>query len=339
MEHERQILRIGAAAIGAAIVLRLIGGLFSPAEAFLTQPETGALLLYLESGRAIHPTTAAPTEETHPPETTPPTDGATEPSTPSAPEKQPAAFSAEDASLLHWKSYFDYTPDGAKLLAEPLTWSLRQDAPTVLILHTHTTESYTKRNEAYTESSAYRTLDENYNMVSIGDRLTQLLQSQGIQVVHDRTLHDYPSYNGSYSDAREASQAYLAQYPQIQLIIDLHRDAAEDTNGGQIAFTAPLGGAEAAQLMFVVGSNSGGLTHPHWEQNLAIAAKLQATLEKQSAGISRGVTLSTQRYNQDLLPGAMLIEVGAAGNTHDQALASMDALAKAIVTLADGTAQ
>lgn len=336
MEHERQILRIGTAAIGAAIVLRLVGGLFSPAEAFLTQPEAGALLLYMESGRAIHPTADAPAEQTHPPETTPPTGDTT---APSAPEKQPAAFSAEDASLLHWKSYFDYTPDGAKLLAEPLNWSLRQDAPTVLILHTHTTESYTKRNETYTESSAYRTLDENYNMVSIGDRLALLLQSQGIHVVHDRTLHDYPSYNGSYSDAREAAQAYLAQYPQIQLIIDLHRDAAEDANGEQIAFTAPVGGTEAAQLMFVVGSNSGGLTHPQWEQNLAIAAKLQATLEKQSSGITRGVTLSTQRYNQDLLPGAMLIEVGAAGNTHAQALASMDALAKAIVTLADGTAQ
>lgn len=333
MEHERQILRVGAAAIGAAIVFRLVGGLSTPVQALLTKPDAGAFALYLESGRVVRPTGAAVTE---------PSEAATQALTLPATEPtvyapQRAAFSEADAALLDIDGFFDYTPDAAALLGAPLAWSLRQEEPTVLILHTHTTESYTKQGEDYTESAAYRTTDERYNMVSIGDRLAELLEAQGIRVVHDRTMHDYPSYSGSYADARETAREYLSRYPQICLIIDLHRDAAEDAQGDQVAFTVQSGQTQAAQLLLVVGSNEGGLEHPNWEKNLALAAKLQVMLEKQSPGITRGVCLSTQRYNQDLSVGALLVEVGAAGNTHAQALASMDALAQSIGSLADGT--
>ena len=214
-------------------------------------------------------------------------------------------------------------------------FSLRQEKPTVLILHTHTTESYTKSREPYEESSDYRTLDENYNMLSIGAEVARQLEAGGIRVIQDRQLHDYPSYNGSYTHARKAIQALLSENPSIRLILDLHRDAA-DTPKGQLRTVAEVDGTRSAQLMLVVGSDASGRKHPDWERNLALALQLQTRLELLAPGITRPTVLRGQRFNQDLSTGALLVEVGAAGNTHAEALRAADVLAEAILSLADG---
>lgn len=321
---QRRSLQVGAAAIGLAVAVRLVsGGVLVPLGQRIGKWETASLLLYLETGRVVRYTPepiAAPTV----PETVP--------TLPASPER--VVFSQEDAELVDFKLEWDYSPDVESLLTQPLDWNLRQDAPTVLILHTHATESYS--GEEYAQSSAYRTLDEHYNMVSVGEELARLLEEAGIQVIHDTTLHDYPSYTGSYEEARQTVRRYLEAYPSIQLVLDLHRDAAEDENGNQVATTTRLPIGETAQLMLVLGSDAGGLEHPGWERNLALAVKLQAALEKQNPGITRPTRLTTQRYNQDLLPGMLLVEVGAAGNTRDQALLAMEPLSQAILTLVDG---
>ena len=321
---QRRSLQVGAAAIGLAVAVRLVSsGVLAPLAQRIGKWETASLLLYLETGRVVRYTpepTAAPTV----PETVP--------TLPALPDR--VVFSKEDAALVDFKLEWDYSPDAEALLAQPLDWNLRQEAPTVLILHTHATESYS--GEDYAQSSAYRTLDERYNMVSVGEELARLLEEAGIRVIHDKTLHDYPSYTGSYEEARQTAQRYLEEYPNIQLVLDLHRDAAEDGNGNQVATTAQLPIGETAQLMLVLGSDAGGLEHPDWEENLALAAKLQAVLEKQNPGITRPTRLTTQRYNQDLLPGMLLVEVGAAGNTRAQARLAMEPLSQAILALADG---
>ena len=112
------------------------------------------------------------------------------------------------------------TADLPALLRTPLTWQLRGEEPTVLILHTHATESYTKSGETYTETARWRTRDETYNMLSIGHRVGEILAENGITAIHDRSLHDYPSYNGSYTDARKSIAAYLEEYPSIRLVLD-----------------------------------------------------------------------------------------------------------------------
>ena len=152
-------------------------------------------------------------------------------------------------------------------------------------------------------------------------------------MIHDRALHDYPSYNGSYSDARKSIRKYLAEYPTIRLVLDLHRDAA-DTPSGQLRTLASTGAGDCAQLMLVMGSSASGLKHPDWEQNLSLALKLQAVLERNDPGITRSTVLRAQRFNQDLSPGCLLVEVGAAGNTHAEALRAADALAEGILALA-----
>ena len=227
-------------------------------------------------------------------------------------------------------------PDIAALLAKPLNWDLTGDTPKVLILHTHTTESYTRQGEDYRESASWRTLDERFNMVSVGDLVGQLLEAKGIPVLHHRELNDYPSYNGSYTRARKTLKGYLKEHPEICLVLDLHRDALEGTSG-QLRTKARVDGESSAQLMLVMGTDAAGLSHGGWEENLSLALKLQLQLERSAPGITRPISLRSQRFNQDLSPGALLVEVGAAGNTHAEALTAAQVLARAIVSLAGGT--
>ena len=236
-----------------------------------------------------------------------------------------------DASQVEVYYARNVKPSLDALIQKPLQWSLAAEQPTVLILHTHTTESYTQKGEGYRETSAYRTLDERYNMLSIGDLVADLLRERGIRVIHDRNLHDYPSYNGSYSDSRKTAREYLEQYPGIRLILDLHRDASDGTTG-QLRTLAASEQTPCAQLMVVIGTN-----HDAYEENLSLGLKLHAQLERQSPGITRPLQLRSQRFNQDLLPGMLLIEVGAAGNTHQEALEAARQLALAVIALGNGT--
>ena len=246
------------------------------------------------------------------------------------PESVPAAFPAtlrfREEELPEVTNTAAVEADLTALLTAPLGWDLREAA--VLILSTHATESYTKDGEDYEESAGWRTLDENYNMLSIGDRVEALLAAAGITVIRDRELHDFPSYNGSYAHARERLGRILEEQPQIRLVLDLHRDAADGPDGRQYR---PLAG-DKAKLMVVLGSGFG-----HWQENLGLALKLCAQLERQHPGITRPIQLRRATFNQDLSPGALLVEVGAAGNTHAEALRAAEELAGAIIALAGGT--
>ena len=154
-------------------------------------------------------------------------------------------------------------------------------------------------------------------------------------MIQDRSLHDYPSYSGAYASARESIETILADNPSICLVLDLHRDAIP-TGSGQMDTSATVNGQESAQLMLVVGTDAGGLDHPNWEQNLSLALKLQLQLEKAHPGLCRPLNLCAERFNGDASPGALLIEVGAAGNTHHEALLAAQALADGIIALAQG---
>lgn len=326
MDQEKKVLRFGAAIILCAIVFRLLtGGALAPVAAILQQPKVVELLMFLETGRAVR----LDTEENSPAwtaESPAPQPQATEPVT-------VPVFYAQDLELVELRSSVSLEPDLESLLTEPVPLSLRDTQPTVLILHTHATESYTRSpGQDYTESGSYRTLDENYNLLRIGDELAQKLEAAGIGVIHDRSLHDYPSYNDSYSHSRASVKAYLEQYPSIRLILDIHRDAA-DTASGQLATHVSDGQREAAQLMLVMGTGANGQSHPNWRQNLSLALKLQVQLERFFPGICRPMSLRGSRFNQDLHPNMVLVEVGAAGDSLEEALAAIEPLAQAIISL------
>ncbi len=335
MDWEKLCLRVSAAAIAVAIFLRLSSdGAMGAVVEMLTQPEAVAVMLYLETGRVVRTTKPQAFES---PEDGEPTQ-IQEETAPTVPQEQfqPVSFHKADAALVEVNSVCGYDADLPTLLEKPLTWDLTGQEPTVLILHTHGTESYEKNGD-YTESSAYRTLDTDYNVVSIGAEIKKQLESSGIRVIHDTTMHDHPSYSSSYSHARTKIRAVIEENPSIALVLDIHRDSVENGSGKQIGFTVDNGGQKAAQLMLVVGTDANGLNHPNWRENMALAVKLHAQLEKNTPGICRSISFRSQRFNQDLSPGALIVEVGSAGNTHGQALEAARLLAQAIKELSQGT--
>ena len=309
---EQKAIQVGAAVLALALLLRL-GSAWENGR-----KELGRTLMFFSSGRLVTETIPAETETL-----------STEP----VEETAAPVFGSHEESFVQVNA--PWTVDTLALLRQPLTWQLKGEEPTVLIVHTHGTESY-EADGTYQETSPYRTMDTDHNMVSIGQRVAEILEAGGIRVIHDRSLHDYPAYNDAYANARQSISQILADNPAICLVLDLHRDAAEDENGNQKRSAVTLEGESCARLMLVMGSDKGNLSFPHWEQNLALAVKLQACLEQKYEGLCKPIQLVTSRYNQDLSTGALLIEVGTAGNTHREALAAAEHLAEGILALAGG---
>ena len=318
MGPERKSLRVGAAAILGAVVLRLAGNLLP--QMGRIGPGLASWLLYAETGRWPKAYAAPKSTETT---------QAPEPTVPTQPLAKPC-FSASDAPSIQLHQTAAAQVDLEELLEKPLDWSLYGQDPKVLIVHTHACESYL-------DSGGYRTEDTSQNMVSIGEALAKQLEARGIGVIHDKTLHDRDSYDGSYDAARQTVSRWLAECPEICLVLDLHRDAIEDKNGNQLGAIAQVDGSRAAQLMLVLGTGYAWQENPQWKENVALGLKLYVQLERQAPGICRPFCLRNSRYNQDLSPGMLLIEVGTAGNTHAEALLSADILADAICALSNGT--
>lgn len=325
MEQERRAIRVGLWVIALALVLRLAGsGALDKVVEFLTRQEVMSFLVYMETGRVVRNAPARPVQLSP------------APTAPSAqPEQRLPSFGAEDAGLVEIYDQSNCDADIPTLLEQPLTWDLTGDGPTVLILHSHATESYTATQaEPYTPNGDFRTLDTAHNMVRVGARLQELLEERGIGVIHDTTLHDYPSYNDSYGNSRSAVRKWLEEYPSIQLVLDLHRDAVDGAN--QVPTATDLAGASRARVMLVVGTNGSGLDHPQWQENMSLAVKLHACLERSYPGFCRPISFRSQRFNQDLSTGALLVEIGSAGDTLGQALAAAELLADAITEISRG---
>lgn len=315
MKQLTRARRVGITAVLCALVLRLwLGGWGGQALDFLTSPDSAAFFLYLETGRDVRFSHALPAFSPDFMESPP---AATVPTEPVLPD-----FSAEDELSLYYAAAVE--PDIGKLLSRPLEWNLKENPPSVLILHTHTTEGYA-------ETPGWRTTEESGNMVAIGDIVADGLTEQGIGVLHDRKLHDYPSYNGAYVRTRKSLAEYLRQYPSIRLVLDLHRDAAGE-GSRQMRTQATVAGEPSAQLMIVMGTN-----YDTYEENLSLGLKLHVQLERMYPGITRPLQLRAARFNQDLCPGALLIEIGAAGNTQQEARRAAEALTQALAALALGT--
>lgn len=199
----------------------------------------------------------------------------------------------------------------------------------IIIYHTHTCESYTPTEaNNYVASGNFRTTDLNYSVAGVGTELTNNLKSLGFNVNHDTTYHDYPAYTGSYTRSLATIQNILQNKPNSQFVIDLHRDAlGSNSNYGP---TVQIGDEVGAQLMFVMGTDGGGLEHPNWLNNFKLAIKIQEKANEMYPGLFKPIILRDSRYNQHVTTGACIIEVGATGNTLEECKISMKYLAKVI---------
>lgn len=194
---------------------------------------------------------------------------------------------------------------------------LGADAPQVLILHTHGSEAYTMpEGQEYVSTGTFRTADGSVSVIRVGDEIAAALSQHGISVLHDRALYDDPEYNGAYYRAEDAIEAYLEKYPSISFILDVHRDALEDKAGHQYKVITRED-PSCAQVSLVMGSSWEG-----WQENLKLAVAVQQHLTDQYPTLMRPVTVRNSDYNEYFTPGSLLVEVGAAGNSLDEALAA-----------------
>ena len=200
------------------------------------------------------------------------------------------------------------------------------DNKNIVLFHTHSCESYTSSEKyPYTPTGNYRTTDLNYTVTRLGTELETYLKKYNYNVIHNMDYHDYPAYNGSYTRSLKTVENILQTTPS-DIIIDIHRDAIGSRN--DYAPTVKIAEEEAAQLMFVIGTDEGGLWHPNWRENLKFAIKIQEKAEEMYPGLFKTMMVTTSRYNQHTGKYASIIEVGATGNTLDQCLVSMKYLAE-----------
>ena len=203
--------------------------------------------------------------------------------------------------------------------------------PQILIMHTHTTESYEPYGrDFYDASFSSRTTDERMNMVAVGNAIAEQLEAAGIGVIHDTTKHDYPSYNDSYDRSRVTVSGILEEYPSIKIVLDIHRDAIERADGERIAPVAVVDGKNAAQVMIISGCDDGTMDMPDYLKNFRFACLLQQEMESLFPGLTRPVLFDYRKYNQDLTTGSILIEVGGHANSIDQAIYSGELIGKAL---------
>lgn len=236
----------------------------------------------------------------------------------------PVLDAADKAATITINNETSYDVDVAACLASDAAIHVSGDGPQVLIVHTHGSESYTPDAAfPYTPTETERTTDTRYNVVRVGDELQSILQDNGIQTMHIRDIFDSPAYSGSYDRSLAAIEQAVAEYPSIQIVIDLHRDSILTDDGQAYKTSCTIDGEEMAQLMFVVGTDDGGLTPPNWRENLNYVTGLQYELNRTYPGLMRPVNLRTQRFNQHVCTGSMLIEVGSSGNTMPEALAAI----------------
>lgn len=194
--------------------------------------------------------------------------------------------------------------------------------PQVLIVHTHTSESYMDTDAGfYYESYTARSKDDSKNVVSVGNSITQKLKSMGIGVVHDTTHYDDPGYNGSYDRSMEGIQKYLKEYNSIKVVLDIHRDALITSDEAIIKPTFTVNGKKAAQIMIMSGCDSDGSRgFSFWNENLKFALKLQSKAETLYPGMTRPLYFGDFVYNMNANSGSLLIEVGTHANTLDEAV-------------------
>ena len=224
--------------------------------------------------------------------------------------------------------------DIAAEIANPLPFAIEPNSPDpqVLVMHTHATEDY--RLSAglwFSPRDGARSTDRSINMCAVGRVVADTLNAAGINTLHDETLNDYPSYTGSYANSRAVVQQYLAQYPSIKVVLDVHRDAIESESGSRYAPVCTVEGRQAAQVMIICGCDNGTTVQlPNWRQNLRFAAAWERSMEGMYPGFTRPVLFSYRFYNQDLTTGSLLIEIGGHGNNLNEALYAGQLAAKGL---------
>lgn len=213
-----------------------------------------------------------------------------------------------------------YKPNIKSLLENDVNLKIKDKSkPTILIYHSHTTESYSLLDLGYYMKSDSRSNDISKNMVRVGDELTAYLEKAGFVVIHDKTIHD-KDYNSSYDSSRETVEKYLEEYPSIEVTIDVHRDDITYKDKTKVKPTAVINGKKAARMMIIAGCEYGRVKNfPDWEYNLKLDLQVQNKVNEMYDGLMRPILFSERKYNMYETHYSFLLEIGTDANTLDEA--------------------
>lgn len=212
----------------------------------------------------------------------------------------------------------------------PLAFGLDANGPQVLIMHTHTTESYSEEN--YIKGAPDRNLDETKNITVVGEAMAEVFRNNGIETVHDTTVHDYPAYNGSYKRAAATIQNNLNKYGGIKVVLDVHRDGITKADGTKVKLMSEINGIPTAQVMLVVGTNA-TLKHDSWQENFKFASHIQAKAIELYPSLMRPIDIRQERFNEHMTTGSLIVEIGTNGNTMQEAVNGGKCVAEAIAAV------
>ncbi|MCH5316173.1 MAG: stage II sporulation protein P [Eubacterium sp.] len=230
-----------------------------------------------------------------------------------------------------------YKLDIKSLLEQKADLNIKDKSkPTILVYHSHTTESYTLLDVGYyTKSLDLRSDDKSKNMVRVGDELCEYLERQGYGVIHDKKIHD-TDYSGAYDHSRKTIEEYLEKYPSIEVTIDVHRDDITYDNKTKVKPTATVNGKKAARMMIIAGAEYGSVSNfPDWEYNLRFDMAIQNKVNEMYEGLMRPILFAERRYNMFETKNSFLLEIGTDANTLDEACYSARLFATALGELLD----
>lgn len=226
----------------------------------------------------------------------------------------------------------DYSLDIADILDDKLGFEIEDNRQVqVLIVHTHTCESYMSEDSTqYPESFYPRTTDNNKNVCAVGKTIANKLKENGIGVIHADIQHDSPSYDGAYGRSYDTISRYLEKYKSIKVVLDIHRDSMTQQDNTKLKPTFEYNGKKGAQVMIMAGYDSTSQSFPTWKENLTFALKLQSKCASMYKGMMRPLNFGNFTYNMNANNGSLLIEVGTDANSLDEALYSADLLGNAL---------
>mgnify|MGYP000859445802 FL=1 len=190
--------------------------------------------------------------------------------------------------------------------------------PSVLVYHTHTSESYLP------VSGKDHLFNQKGDIVKVGEYLQNVLEEKyNIKTFHCDQIHDQYPFRESYQRSQQTLIKYLKDYPSLEILLDVHRDATPGLKP-----TCAVKGVEAATVMMVIGTDKMGLAHPNWKRNQEFATKINDCLNLYYPGLSNGIVISDARYNQHLSDRALIIEFGNQDSKLEQVYRSVEHFAE-----------
>ncbi|MBE6803717.1 MAG: hypothetical protein E7528_02315 [Ruminococcaceae bacterium] len=208
---------------------------------------------------------------------------------------------------------------------------ITENKPAVLIYHTHTTETYELLDrDFYTNERDIRSTNAKENVVRVGEEICKVLEENGYKTIHDKTVYD-ESLNGAYDRSRTNISKILKDNPSIQIVLDVHRDSIYQKDNSKIKTVTEIDGRKAAQIMLITGCEDGNVTgFPNWQKNLTFAVNLQEKLTSDNKTLTRPLMFCSRKYNMDLVPCALSVEIGTDANTLSEAVYSAGLFANSL---------